>query len=148
MIRRATKHDLPRILDLLRNYRSATPWARLGACDNETHITKLLTYILAGQGVIFVAERDSQIQAQLVAVKNASIWDPDLYLMQELAYWVEPEYRGSTMGYRLIAAYRDHCEQLKTQEKIDSYTISKMVNSPDLNYAKFGFEKLEESWRA
>jgi N-acetylglutamate synthase-like GNAT family acetyltransferase len=148
MIRQATKFDLPRILDLLRNYRSATPWARIGTCDNEAYVTKLLTYILAGQGVIFVAERDGLIQGMLIAVKNASVWDPDLYLMQELAYWVEPEYRGSTMGYRLIAAYRDHCLKLKEQEKIESYIISKMVNSPDLNYAKFGFEKLEESWRA
>lgn len=148
MIRSATKFDLPRIIDLLRHYRSETPWARLKTCDNELYVRKLLTHILAGQGVIFVAERELEIQGMLIAVKNASIWDPDLYLMQELAYWVEPQYRGSSMAYRLLAEYRRHCLELKQQDKIDSYTISKMVNSPDLDYQRFGFEKLEESWRA
>jgi N-acetylglutamate synthase-like GNAT family acetyltransferase len=103
---------------------------------------------LAGAGVIFVAEKNNQVIGMLAAVKNTSIWDPDLWVMNELCYWVEPEHRGGTAGYRLIKAYTEHCNQLRQQGEIEAYTISKMTNSPDLNYAKFGFEKQEENWRA
>ena len=147
-IRLANKWDTIDIIDMLKNYRSQTTWARLAKCDNELYIRTMLTHILAGAGCIFVAENKDGIVGMLVAIKNNSAWDPDLWLMQELCYWVEPEHRGTTAGYRLIKQYVEHCEQLKADGKIEAYTISKMVNSPDLNYSKFGFNKQEETWRA
>jgi N-acetylglutamate synthase-like GNAT family acetyltransferase len=68
--------------------------------------------------------------------------------MNELCYWIEPEWRGGTSGYRLLTAYKEHCDKLKSQGLIEAYTISKMVNSPDLDYGRFGFKKLEETWRS
>lgn len=147
MIREGNKWDTPAIVEMLRNYRSATPWARLAKCDNELHIRTLLAHIFAGQGVVFIAEREEQPVGMLIAIKNANIWDPDLVVMNELCYWVEPEHRGGTSGYRLLAAYKEHCDRLKELGIIESYTLSKMVNSPDLDYGRFGFEKLEETWR-
>jgi RimJ/RimL family protein N-acetyltransferase len=148
MIRRADKWDTDSIIEMLRHYRSATPWPRLANCDNEEYIRKMLQRIFAGGGTIFVAEKDEQITGMLIAILNPNLWDPDLITMQELAYWVEPEHRGTSAGYRLLTAFRDHCEDLKAQGKIEAYTISKMVNSPDLDYGRFGFTKLEEYWRA
>lgn len=148
IVRPATKWDTIDIIDMLRNYRSQTTWNRLAECDNEEYIRTMLSHILAGAGCIFVAEKDQDVVGMLVAIKNNSIWDPNLWLMQELCYWVEPEHRGTSAGYRLIKTYVDHCEQLKSQGQIEAYTISKMVNSPDLNYSKFGFDKQEEMWRA
>lgn len=147
MIRQATKFDTDRIIEMLRNYRSATPWDRLAECDNELHVKRLLAHVFAGMGVIFLAEREDQTVGMLIAVKNANIWDPDLIVMNELCYWVDPEWRGGTSGYRLLSAYKEHCDRLKEQGLIEAYTISKMVNSPDLDYSRFGFQKLEETWR-
>jgi GNAT superfamily N-acetyltransferase len=144
--RLADRWDIPQLLDLLRNYRSATPWARLRACDNEKYVTMLLTQCLFG-GVIFVVEQNSKLIGMLIALRNSNIWDPELYVMNELAYWVEPEYRGGRAGYRLLKAYQEYCEQARQAGTIESYTISKMVNSPDLDYGRFGFSKLEEMWR-
>jgi hypothetical protein len=146
-IRIADKWDTIAIIDMLRHYRLATPWDRLAKCDNEPHIRGLLQHVYAGAGVIFLAEKDDLVVGMLVALKNNNIWDPDLWVMDELCYWVEPEHRGSTAGYRLIKAYVEYCDYLVEQGSIESYTISKMVNSPDLDYAKFGFTKLEEQWR-
>lgn len=146
-IRTATKFDIPELLDQLRLYRSETPWPRLNLCDNAEYITQVLTHILAGMGRIFIAERDDEIVGLLVAIKNNNIWDPDLYVLDELAYWVNPEHRGSTAGYKLIRAYQQYAEELRAQGQIEAYTISKMATSPDLNYGRLGFEKLEEKWR-
>jgi N-acetylglutamate synthase-like GNAT family acetyltransferase len=147
MIRQASKFDTVEIIDMLRDYRMATPWARLAECDNEFHVRRLLAQIFAGGGVIFLSEHQMQVTGMLIAIKNPNIWDPELLVMNELCYWVDPDHRGSTAGYRLLKTYVDHCEQLKQQGQIESYTISKMVNSPDLDYGRFGFEKLEEMWR-
>jgi N-acetylglutamate synthase-like GNAT family acetyltransferase len=148
IVRAADKWDTPDLIEMLRHYRTQTTWPRLAQCDNEVYIRTMLAHILAGAGCIFVSEKDKTITGMLVAIKNNSVWDPDLWIMQELCYWVEPEYRGSTAGYRLIKQYVDHCDQLKQQGQIEAYTISRMVNSPDLNYSKFGFDLQEEHWRA
>jgi N-acetylglutamate synthase-like GNAT family acetyltransferase len=147
MIRQASKFDSDLIIDMLRDYRSATPWDRLAQCDNERYIKTLLAHIFAGMGVVFIAERESQAIGMLIAIKSPNIWDPELMVMNELCYWVNPEWRGGTAGYRLLAAYIEHGDRLKEQGVIEAYTVSKMTNSPDLDYSRFGFEKLEETWR-
>jgi len=76
------------------------------------------------------------------------MWSPKHVLMTEIAYWVEPECRGGTMGYRLLAEYKKRGDELKKNGRITNYLISKMSNSPNLQYQKFGFEKLEEFWVA
>jgi N-acetylglutamate synthase-like GNAT family acetyltransferase len=146
IVRQANKWDIPQLIEMLRHYRAASPWEILNNCDNEQYVNGLLTRCLVS-GVIFVAEQDSSCVGMLVAVKNSNIWDPDLFVINELAYWVEPEHRGTSAGYKLITRYRAYCEQAKTQGHIQAYTISKMVNSPDLDYGRFGFNKLEEMWR-
>lgn len=148
IVRKADRWDIEDIIEMLRHYRSCTPWARLADCDNEPYVRNLLTHIFAGAGVIFVSEQDKELTGMLIALKNNNVWDPDLWMMNELCYWVEPERRGSTAGYRLLKSYVDYCEELKSNGSIESYTVTKMVNSPDLNYDKFGFTKLEEMWRA
>jgi N-acetylglutamate synthase-like GNAT family acetyltransferase len=147
MIRQGTKYDTDEIIRMLRQYRSATPWVRLAQCDNEIYIRTLLQHIFAGKGLVFIAERESQPIGMLIAIKNPNIWDPELVVMTELCYWVDPEWRGGTAGYRLLATYAEHCDRLKDEGAIEAYTISKMVNSPDLDYSRFGFHKLEETWR-
>ena len=146
-IRHADPWDISTICDMLRNYRSATPWRRLAEVDDEEWVTKLLTGILAGAGVVFLAEEKDNTVGMLIAIKNTNIWDPKLYVLNELAYWVEPQHRGTSAGYKLIKTYVDHCQDLKDKKIIEGFTISKMVNSPDLDYGRFGFEKLEEMWR-
>lgn len=148
MIRQATKFDTNRIIEMLREYRSATPWSRLAECDNEKYIKTMLAHIFAGMGVVFLAEREEQTIGMLIAIRNPNIWDPDLIVMNELCYWVEPEWRGGTSGYRLLSAYKEYCDKLKSQGLIEAYTISKMANSPDLDYGRWGFTKLEETWRS
>ena len=148
MIRTASRFDIAQLVEMLRHYRSQTPLECLAQADNEQHIIGLLDKLIAGMGVALVAEKNEQIIGMLLAVKMPSIWDPAIQAMTELADWVEPEHRGSTAGYRLLKEYKDICENKKTAGVINYYTISKMSNSPDLDYSRFAFEKLEETWRS
>lgn len=140
--------DIPACIEMLRHYGQATPWQRLGQMQDQEYIRQLLTMIIAGMGVVFIARRDGVDLGLLIAIRNSNIWDPTFQLLQELCYWIEPEHRGSRAGYRLIKAYQEYALKQQYQNKIQGFTISKMVNSPDLDYSRFGFERLEETWRS
>jgi len=146
-IRDASPFDIPIILDMLRSYRRLTPLPFLAEADDAEYVTKMLTELMAGKGLVLIADKDG-IAGMLIAVIAPSMWSPKHMMMTEMAYWVEPDCRGGTMGYRLLAEYKKRGDELKKNGRICNYLISKMSNSPNLQYQKFGFEKLEEFWVA
>lgn len=147
IVRQANPFDIPILLDMLRSYRSLTPLAFLSQVDDAKYVTQLLTELMAGKGVVLVADNDGVV-GMLIASIGPSVWSPKHFLMTELAYWVEPESRGGTAGYRLLAEYKKTGERLVKENRICNFLISKMSNSPNLQYQKFGFDKLEEFWVA
>ena len=65
--------------------------------------------------------------------------------MNEIAYWVEPEHRGSTAGYRLLKEYVEVCDDMKDSGKIHNYTMSQL-DGQNLDYSRFGFRPVEQTW--
>ena len=146
MIRLATIEDTEVLLEMIDHYRLASPLALHQTSNLETAKLILKTIFEQNRGLIFVAEKNDRVIGMLIAIKNINIWNKDAMCMNELAYWIEPEHRGGSTGYRLLKAYADSCDLMKANGEIIYYTISKMVTSPDLSYDKFGFSKLEETW--
>ena len=146
-VRLANKFDLPYILDMLRNFREQTPIEEMRDCDNEEYVNKVFHHIILGGGVALVAEEQQPI-GMIIGIKDQSIWDPEIKILRELVYWVEPEARGSSAGYRLIKEYNKRAEEMRENDQIKMYTMTKMVNSPDLDFSRFGYQKTEEVWVA
>ena len=145
-IRQATIQDRETIWNMLRDYRKASP---LQAHDNidETTAKQTVEIILTqNRGIILLSQVEARITGMLMAVYTINLWDQKIRYMAELAYWVDPEYRGSSAGYRLLNQYCQVGNLLIQQQEIQYYTVSKMVTSPDLNYERFGFERLEETY--
>jgi hypothetical protein len=115
--------------------------------QDEHHIRKLLTSILLGLGKIWISRDENKVPTgMIIAMKNGSIWNPAIVFYSELAYWVQPEYRGGLSGYKLLKSYTDYCQHQLITNDIAYYTASKMSTSPDINYHRMGFQKLEETW--
>ena len=74
------------------------------------------------------------------------VWCDKTFALYELAWYVKPEYRHKTIGYKLLKAYIDKAKELKDEGRIKLFTMTKMITSPDINYARFGFIKIEENW--
>lgn len=146
MIRLANKFDLENIIEILKKYREDAPLSAMRKANNKEYIEKLISGIIAGAGFVLLAEKNKQIIGVLIAAKFPNVWNPEAIQISELAYWVNPENRGSSAGYRLLETYIRRCEKMKADGEIEFFTISKMVNSPDLKFAKLGFSKLEENW--
>ena len=109
---------------------------------NIEYWNKLLDSILAGQGIIYIEDGVGLI----MGIVMPTIWCDKTLVLNELAWYVKPEHRNTTVGYRLLKAYVDYGKQLKEQGRIKMFTIAKMVTSPDLKYGRFGFSKLDEIW--
>lgn len=146
MIRQANKFDIPHIVEMLKNYRDAAPLEILKQANDQKYIENLLNEIISGMGIIFLAEKDNLIIGMIIAGVVNNVWNPRIKQCSEIAYWVELEHRGGTAAYRLLKSYIDECEKMMKSGRIQMYTMSKMINSPDLKYEKFGLSKLEETW--
>jgi hypothetical protein len=146
-VRDATPFDIPVLLEMLRRYRDCAPLPFLKEADDSIYITQVLTELMSGRGVCLLAETD-KIVGMLISQVTPSMWSPKHLVLYEMAYWVNPEDRGSSAGYRLLKAYAEHGQAMKAQGRISAFFISKMSTSPDIKYDKFGFSKLEEMWVA
>lgn len=145
-IRVADRYDIDVIIEMMRHYAAAGPVKLLATNQNEEHVRKFITALLVGAGRIWLAERDNRVIGMLIAARNPNLWNPELVYLQELAWWVEPEARNTTAGARLLYAFRDYAIDEIDSGRCAGYTMSKMINSPDLDYSKLGMNKLEETW--
>lgn len=142
MIRQATKQDKSQIIELMKLFRAESNIKQYQNLDNEIYWNRLLDTILAGAGIIYIEDNVGLI----MAIITPTIWCDKTLYMQELAWYVKPEYRNTTIGYRLLKKYVDYGNELKAQGRIAMFAIAKMVTSPDIKYGKFGFTKLDENW--
>ena len=145
-IRPATKFDHADIMRMLNQFKLHTPIAAMAECDNQEYVSSIITHILYGRGIILVAEKADETVGMMIGYIDKTIWDPNMLMLSELAFWVEPEHRGSTAGYKLLKKYTEEAKKLKEMDRIAFYTMSRMTNSPNIDYGRFGYTKIEEHW--
>lgn len=141
-MRQATRYDKPIIKDLLRFFRDESGFTELADIDDSAYLDSMLESILAGQGVVLIEEG----KGLLAALITPSVWCDKTFIMHELAWYVKPEYRKSSVGYRLFKAYILFGNELKAQGRIKYFTMSKLDTSPNLKYDKHGFKRKDENW--
>jgi N-acetylglutamate synthase-like GNAT family acetyltransferase len=142
MIRQATKFDKTEIIEMMKQFRQEADLPEYMGEENEEYWNLLLDTILVGKGVVFLEEG----KGLLMALIHPTIWNNKINTMQELAWYVKPEFRHTTVGYRLLKAYIEYGNELKEDGRIKFFSVSKMNTSPDIKYQKFGFRKKDENW--
>ena len=142
MIRQATKYDKIQLQEMMRMFRDESPIQQYKDIDNPEYFNSLVDSIIAGRGVIFIEDNVGFIMGIISPV----VWCDKTYAMYELAWYVKPQYRMGMVGVRLLKAYIDYSIKLKEEGRIKLFTITKMVSSPDFDYSKLGFKKIEENW--
>lgn len=142
MIRQANKYDKTAIIEMMKAFRNEADFPELQEIDNEPYWNELLDRILAGQGVVFIDDE----KGLLMALITSTIWCNKTFAMHELAWYVKPEERNTTIGYRLFITYLNYAKKLKEEGRIKYFTMSKLDVSPNLKYEKYGFRKKDENW--
>lgn len=142
MIRLANKFDKAEVIEMMTEFRLASGINHYKELDNSEHWSRLYDALINGLGVIYL----EQGKGLIMGIITPTVWCDKTRVMQELAWYVRPQYRQTTIGYRLFKQYVQHGEMLKFQGRIKFMTLGKLANSPPLDYSKYGFTKLDETW--
>jgi len=141
-MREATKYDKIEIIEMMKCFRKESGIPEFQELDNEEYWNRLLDSMLAGMGVIYIKSGVGLI----MGVITPSVWCDKTLCLHEIAWYVKPEARSGSIGYRLFKAFVDKGKELKASGRIKFFVMGKMVTSPDIKYAKFGFRKIDETW--
>lgn len=142
MIRQATKYDKTEIIKLMKLFREESPVKEFYLDDDEQYWEAFLDNILVGAGAVFLEEG----KGLLLCAVLPSVWSSKVLALHELAWYVVKEHRGGTTGYKLFKAYLEYAKTMKESGRVKYFTVSKMVSSPNIDYARFGFRKVDENW--
>ena len=66
--------------------------------------------------------------------------------MKEVAWWVDPEHRMGSAGYKLLFRYIKYGKALQEADEIQGFTLTNMEQSPDFNLEKRGWAPMERNY--
>lgn len=143
-IRRAIAHDTPRLLEMAVRFLNETEYAD-HVTPNPERIAKTVAYLLEA-GAAFVAITDTGAIVGMVGfILVPSIVSDDL-VANEIAWWMEPEYRHTSVGPRLLGA---GMEWARSQLATVIQMIAPVGARASLAawYERLGFNELETTYQ-
>ena len=141
MIRKATRFDKTELIEMLEQFNKEFLPEYTEFFKKET-VDKLLNIIIAGAGIALIEEG----KGMALGAMTPCLYDENIFILSEVAWYAKPEYRNTSVGYRLFKAYIDESNKLMFENRIKASIINKLHNSPDIHYQKHGFKKVQESW--
>ncbi len=111
-IRIATVEDAAVLTAMGRDFLQYSEYRNLQVTDDE--ITTSIASVI-GNGVSFVAEQDDEIVGFILGIIGPMWFVPRVRVAVELAWWVDPAYRTTSAGIRLLKAFEDHARNLNVQ---------------------------------
>ncbi len=145
MIRRATRYDIPRLLEIVEAYAFENPITVLGKPVNHDpkYVESLLFGIIMGRGFVYI---DNHMRGAIIGIKNQNVWCPKVRELNELLWWVEPEYRNGTIGGRLWKAFDQEANQMLANGDVHCVITSVSASGPLIDYTKRGYKPVGASF--
>lgn len=146
-IRLANKFDVKQVIDLIHKFQEANklPESLMEELD-DTYLNKLFHHLILGAGVVYLAEVDSNVVGMIIGLKSSSPWFPNQITLKELMLYTIKEYEGKGIGSKLLKAYNDKAKELLENKEISLYAVSVTRDLGKLDYKKYGYKKIEETW--
>ena len=145
-VRPAVFDDYEAIKRFMIDFANANPFTGLHEPQyNDQYANRLIDKIRKN-GVALVAEKEGQIVGMLLAMVQGDIWLPIVKTMREVAWWVDPEHRGSSAGAKLLKEYTRIGDELVDNDIITAYTITTLGMGDHLNLQKRGWNPIETNF--
>lgn len=142
MIRRATLEDLPVLVAMGARFRSETAYA--GLVDQDGAQLEALTRFLLEHGAVFVAQIRLEVIGMLAATVVRHPVDGAL-TGSEIAWWIEPEFRGGSAAVRLLEAAEAWAKNMGARRfQMVAPTANARVGEL---YRRRGYAEVETTWQ-
>ena len=142
-MRYATKYDMPHLIDMMKAYAEEAGIKALKQNQNESHVRSLFYQMLKGRGFILV---DDQLRGFLAAYVTCNFWNSAVKELHEVAWWVMPEYRDTSIGGRLWLRFNKLAQDMLDQKRVQIVCTSLMPSSPEIDYTRYKFAPLQATF--
>lgn len=142
-MRYATKYDMPHLIDMMKAYAEEAGIKALKHNQNESHVRSLFYQMLKGRGFILV---DDQLRGFLAAYVTCNFWNSAVKELHEVAWWVMPEYRDTSIGGRLWLRFNKLAQDMLDQNRVQIVCTSLMPSSPEIDYTRYKFAPLQATF--
>lgn len=146
LVRHATFKDYEAIKQFMIDFANYNPFNGLHAPKHNDVYANRLIDKFRKQGVVLVAEEKDIIAGMLIAYIQPDIWLPEVKTMREVAWWVDPEYRGSSAGAKLLNTYVGVGDEMVEAGVISAYTVTTLGVGDNFNMEKRGWTPIETNF--
>lgn len=142
MIRTANLLDVPWLLEQLRAFDKFFGARKSLIPENEETATKILEGLIITQP-FFIASDIHGRMGFIAGALSAHPYNPELIVLSELFWWVDPKFRGTTVGARLFNHFRRYGE-----DNADWVIMTLEAESPihESTLTRQGFKPYERSY--
>jgi ribosomal protein S18 acetylase RimI-like enzyme len=143
MIRSANLLDVPWLLDQLREFdQFFGAKKKLFPRDTET-ATTVLEGLITNQPFFIAADTNGR-QGFIAGALTQHPYNPELLVLWEMFWWVAPEYRGSTVGARLLHHFMEYGKANEADWIRMTLETGSPVNPKSLE--RLGFSEFERGY--
>ena len=145
-IRRLERSDYNQVSELMTEFAKQSNLKSLIKEDYDYEHVHQVLLRCEKAGISFVGQNNDTIHGCILSIAMPDLWVPKTLFLREIAWYVRPEYRHTTLGARLFASYKEAAESVLESGRIMGFTISKLHNSPDFDYERRGFKFIEATY--
>ena len=139
-VRPGNSGDMPWILEQLKEF-SVFFGTKISLYDEPSAISGLTK--LMDNGLVLIAEQGDQHLGFIVGAITPHLFNPNILVLTEFLWWVEPAYRKGRAGYLLLKEF------IQWGEKNADWIVFTIEEKSPLNeetILKQGFERMERSY--
>ena len=146
-IRKGNKFDIHDILEMVETFVDHSNLSeKIKNNIDYTYVNQLYHHLLLGGGLVLVAENDDGVVGMIAGIKAPNIWHQDDVSLREIIFFVHEKYRNGRTAYKLITEYNKEAQKLLDDGMISAYTMTKTEHLDQLDFSRFGYNKVEETW--
>lgn len=144
MLKLADQNDFPHILRMARNFHEASPYTPL-SFNEERCLEFFQSYLMGDKTeVIIILAVDEDYPFGMIIGQAGQPAFSNQRVSQELAWWIDPEYRGTKDSLMLLQSYEDW--SLRVGCKITQVAMLDGSTNLEKYYTKRGFTPAEYSY--
>jgi GNAT superfamily N-acetyltransferase len=147
IIREGNKFDINNVLQMVKTFvETSNLNDKIKENIDYTYVNQLYHHCILGGGLVLLAIDDDKIVGMIAGIKSPNIWMLEDISLREIMFYVDPFYRNGRTAYKLIKEYNNKAQEMLDKQIISSYTMTKTEHLDQIDYSRFGYNKVEETW--